>query len=611
MQNRFFLSLILFLPAVKIFFAEAYSDTPPSSAQVVFTATINAAQEGSPDKSHATATAWAVLSGDRTQLTYQITYAHLTSASTASHFHLGFPGVNGPVIQPIQYHRNTAQGVWMNLPDTIVSSLMRGKIYIDIHSKNYPGGEIRGQLKPASGIPFTISLDAKQVGGVDLSTASGTGWALLTANGSATSLTYGMTIAGIGDAYTASHFHLGYAGQNGALVEPFSFNDSSSYGVWSGISDLYSLALIRNGFYVNIHSSNYFGGEIRGQVMETGPISFTASLDGSQETPAVTTSASGTAWFVLSSDFSSLAYNITYARLQGSFSASHFHLGLFGVAGSVVEPINTYKGNSASGTWNGMPDSLLAALIKGSLYVNLLSSVHSGGEIRGQVWLNTGTAFFTTLTSGQSVPPLVTSGSGTAWISYLNDTLKSHITIAGLTSAFSASHFHLGAKGTNGGVVHPISFLSESTAADAWSSFDDASLVALMKGGLYINVYTSLNPGGEIRGQVLPSDIDEITSLTSVEEKPASVPLNYELSQNYPNPFNPSTTINYSLPKSGFVTIKVYNILGKEVATLVNGQLPAGNYRAIFDGNDNASGVYFYRMTTEGASYTKKLILMR
>jgi hypothetical protein len=83
------------------------------------------------------------------------------------------------------------------------------------------------------------------------------------------------------------------------------------------------------------------------------------------------------------------------------------------------------------------------------------------------------------------------------------------------------------------------------------------------------------------------------------------------LNQNYPNPFNPATIINYSIPKTSLVTIKVYDILGKEVATLVNEQKIAGNYSVQFDAGNLSSGIYFYRMQSGSFSQTKKLTLMK
>ncbi len=86
---------------------------------------------------------------------------------------------------------------------------------------------------------------------------------------------------------------------------------------------------------------------------------------------------------------------------------------------------------------------------------------------------------------------------------------------------------------------------------------------------------------------------------------------NYSLSQNFPNPFNPTTTINYSVPKLSFVTIKVYDILGKEVTTLINEEKNPGNYTVQLIANDLASGAYFLRMIAGDYIETKKLILVK
>ena len=101
------------------------------------------------------------------------------------------------------------------------------------------------------------------------------------------------------------------------------------------------------------------------------------------------------------------------------------------------------------------------------------------------------------------------------------------------------------------------------------------------------------------------------SSPTAVKNNESTLPNDYSLSQNYPNPFNPSTKILYSIPQSGFVTLKVMNILGKEVTTLVNEQKAAGNYSVEFDGVNLPSGVYFYKLQAGTFSQIKKMILLK
>ncbi|HKI77458.1 MAG TPA: alkaline phosphatase family protein [Ignavibacteriaceae bacterium] len=91
----------------------------------------------------------------------------------------------------------------------------------------------------------------------------------------------------------------------------------------------------------------------------------------------------------------------------------------------------------------------------------------------------------------------------------------------------------------------------------------------------------------------------------------SGVPSNYRLLQNYPNPFNPSTNIKYDLPKEGLVTLRVYDILGKEVKTLVNEFERAGTYKITFNASDLPSGIYFYRLSSKNFNQVKKFILLK
>jgi hypothetical protein len=97
-----------------------------------------------------------------------------------------------------------------------------------------------------------------------------------------------------------------------------------------------------------------------------------------------------------------------------------------------------------------------------------------------------------------------------------------------------------------------------------------------------------------------------------VEVKVEAIPTEFALEQNYPNPFNPSTVISYQLPvAAGHVSLKVYDVLGREVATLVNEQKAPGNYEVKFDGSKLASGVYIYRIEAGKFSDAKKLLLIK
>jgi len=100
--------------------------------------------------------------------------------------------------------------------------------------------------------------------------------------------------------------------------------------------------------------------------------------------------------------------------------------------------------------------------------------------------------------------------------------------------------------------------------------------------------------------------------IISVNEENEDIkPESYYLAQNYPNPFNPTTTIRFEIPKSSYVTIKVYDVLGSEIATLINEEKSAGKYVVEFDGSGLSSGIYFYQLNTGGFIATKKMTLIK
>lgn len=113
--------------------------------------------------------------------------------------------------------------------------------------------------------------------------------------------------------------------------------------------------------------------------------------------------------------------------------------------------------------------------------------------------------------------------------------------------------------------------------------------------------------------KLAPRKDDDISGYvpTAIEDETIGSPADYSLKQNYPNPFNPTTNIVYSIPKSGFVTIKIYNILGQEVRVLANRMMNPGTYNVSFDASALNSGVYFYSLSVDNFTQVKKMMLLK
>ena len=104
---------------------------------------------------------------------------------------------------------------------------------------------------------------------------------------------------------------------------------------------------------------------------------------------------------------------------------------------------------------------------------------------------------------------------------------------------------------------------------------------------------------------------DQYTDINNKDNNESTIPHGYFLEQNYPNPFNPSTSIQYAISSRQFVTLKVYDVLGNEIATLVNEEKAAGSYEIGFDGSELTSGIYLYKLQAGSFVETKKMVLMQ
>jgi hypothetical protein len=128
----------------------------------------------------------------------------------------------------------------------------------------------------------------------------------------------------------------------------------------------------------------------------------------------------------------------------------------------------------------------------------------------------------------------------------------------------------------------------------------------------YIQIAVSDSSGSETGGIGAFAIVDDLSFGGPTGVSPNQVTLNtFKLEQNYPNPFNPSTTISFSIPNEEFVSLKVFNSLGEEVAELLNEEKPAGNYSLPFDASLLSSGVYFYKISAGSFVETRKMILLR
>ena len=157
---------------------------------------------------------------------------------------------------------------------------------------------------------------------------------------------------------------------------------------------------------------------------------------------------------------------------------------------------------------------------------------------------------------------------------------------------------------------------TSSNAGSSWDAINQDGLASLNGAGsmdfitansknIFYYYHDALFDPTQIGFYKLP--YTAITGLNKLEEIPAE----FKLSQNYPNPFNPSTKINFSIPQSNFVSLKIFNSIGEEVKELINQSLSPGSYSVDFNASNLTSGVYFYRLNTDGFVQIKKMLLVK
>jgi hypothetical protein len=241
--------------------------------------------------------------------------------------------------------------------------------------------------------------------------------------------------------------------------------------------------------------------------------------------------------------------------------------------------------NSAGGEGN-TPDKNGGAIVGGRL------RRYSIDPCGNKVWGDTGVAYSTnpnTLSSSQ-----VSDGNGGVLIFAESQTKKGQLIAAQWIDKNGKIRF-----GKDGAQLAPYAFLPHQVFPGAVPDGKGGAVICWGEGD------------SQLVGSLYATRIDTSSFVTSVRSKGSVMPQEMQLYQNYPNPFNPSTTIEYVLPITAFVIVKVYDVLGREVATLVKERQVAGYHSVKFDSNSIPSGVYFYKILTGNSSHVKKMMIVR
>ncbi|MGH7492818.1 MAG: CHRD domain-containing protein [bacterium] len=428
-----------------------------------------------------------------------------------------------------------------------------------------------------------------------------------------------------------AHLHLAPAGRNGEVQIELTatVNADQRGGTFEAANNTFTLsndlvaALNDRKLYANIHTQTHPGGEIRGQVLPENDSFFTAVLSAGNEIQPVASAARGAVIAELSG---------TRITLTGSFSdltsefnpnirgGAHLHVAPASQNGSIqIELAAVLEADARGGVFEAARNTFtlttdqVTALRTGGMYANVHTQTLGSGETRGQL-LSDPNRFpnATTITSPASGSTVVIEGSGENLLqaTWNTSTDPDNNLVVYLWQLAADRQFN-------------TLLINRNTNTEASFSADAAEVDSILTGmglaaGDTITLYhRAVTSDGSLQS---PGAIDSINvtlrGMSAVEERGDSLPVEFALHGNYPNPCNPSTLIRYDLPRAAHVKLVIYSVLGKNVRTLVDAKQAPGFKHVTWDGaNDKGervtSGVYLYRIETDGFTAERKLTLLR
>lgn len=348
--------------------------TPVDSAHAVNTTTMVASlrggQEVPPVPTNARGCARFEIDTNAKTMRFHIAFGGLTGAEVGAHIHgVAGPGANAGVLFALP-PGNPKVGVWA-YPAALEPDLLAGRMYVNIHSNGFPGGEIRGQI-----VDFVADLDGPQE--TPPVAVASQGWGLFNIDTCANTLQYHIVIESLSAAETAAHIH-GRAlhGINAGVVHALPAGPVK-VGVWNYPESL-EQGILDGQMYVNVHTGPFPGGEIRGQVVRT-----VVPIDASQEVPPTPIAAAyGCAFCSFDQPGTTMGYYMGYAGLTGPETASHIH-GFAPPGANAGVLLGLPAGTPKKGMWAyGAVNQ--PGLFGDLTYINIHTAAFPGGEIRGQI----------------------------------------------------------------------------------------------------------------------------------------------------------------------------------------------------------------------------------
>ncbi|MCH8567035.1 MAG: CHRD domain-containing protein [Balneolales bacterium] len=562
-----------------------------------------------------------------------------TEIAGGAHIHLGFAGQNGDVaiVLEVETGDDPTSGVILaenntfNLSHSQLMAMINRQLYVNIHSEMFQAGEIRGQILADNDAHFRTTLSG--VSETHLVNTEARGAVVAELNGNMITFTGsfdGLSSPVATEIAGGAHVHMGLPGRDGdvKIVLDATLSSDGRSGVFERSNNTFELdtelatALFGRELYVNIHTEMNQPGEIRGQILPNAQVYFLANLDGLNENDVngpVVTSAEGLISAELVNNrltVSGSFNNLSSALATEIAGGAHIHVGGAGELGDVLFVLEAQTDAemtsgvflASENTFMIEDEAMLEALLEGGLYVNIHSEMFPSGELRGQ--LLAGLQFFA------DAPEILSPADGAEITIQGNPDTIFEVSWSESESMDSHNITYLWELAADADFETNVLFVNTGSSASFEATFevlsmllDDFGVLPGQSVELFHRAYASngsVNSKGETASVIVTRGV-----LTNIGDENGDLPTQTQLSQNYPNPFNPTTQITFELAQSGLATLDVYNMLGQRVATLVNENMSAGVHTISFDASRLSSGTYIYRLTSDGFSQTRKMMLVK
>ena len=592
------------------------------SGNLLFAARFTGDQEVPPVSTDATGVGSFYLNAAMDTLCINITVNGLSGPITGAHIHEGMAGMNGGVLVGFtdDVDGNSIQATLTgdDLTPELLRAMLNEELYFNIHTDANPAGEIRAQILLETDKAYTAMLNAEQE--VAEVNSDATGLATFNLSKSGMEVNYRVVAQGLTGPIMMAHLHNAPAGVDGPVV--VDLGDGIDGNVISGSfnpADFENLLeqMMAGDIYINVHTAEFPAGEIRGQLMLNKRLVHDAYLDTEQEIPAPTENAMGNGLAIVALNYTmdTLFYDVQVEGLTGPITGAHFHDGAFGETGPVLIGItDDVDGNRINGFVAGeaLTNENIQKFLSGGIYLNVHTDENAPGEIRGQVYKLAREGYTYNLSGEQEVPSVTTDAYGSGMVSIDRDQTNVHFMMAynDLTGPQTMAHFHVAPAGENGPVIFTLSpFFDQTETFDAafgyWTDmdetpFDAAAAESFREGEVYVNIHTSENPSGELRGQVTRMlTCSQMTVGLFDQPKRESLSI-------YPNPAVDFINIDVSSIDNRRFTLQVNDITGKQVdSRVINTQ---GSDVVRYANPDLKRGMYFITIQQEDRTWTAKLI---